>query len=102
MTTIAGQIVGPTTISAASGTIGPFQPPGNRPFNVFIVISAAANVDIQKSYDGTNFYTVVSAEFNGAATFNVSTAVVITETDPAVLYRLNVADNTGTVTGRLG
>jgi hypothetical protein len=102
MATIAGQIIGPTNLTN-TGTVGPFQPPGNRNFNIFVTGTFNAVWEIQKSYDGVTYVTIVSAQFNGSASFNTPAAVVINECDPACLYQVNcTAFTSGPLTVRIG
>lgn len=101
MSTIAGQIVSGTVTSAT--TIGPFQPPGNRPFNVFITGTFVGTVELQRSYDGTTYTTVQPYTLSAIAAFTAPASFMIIEPDPACLYQLNVTDYTsGTITGRMG
>lgn len=102
MSTIAGQIVSGSVGSAT--TIGPFRPPGGlRPFNVFISGTFVGTVELQRSYDGTNYTTVTPPELNAVAAFTYPTTFYIVEPDPACLYQLNVTEWTsGTINGRMG
>lgn len=103
MATIAGQLV-TGTLTTTGDTVGPFQVPGNRNFNVFLGGTWDGQVAIQRSYDGGSTYTTMqNLTLNTLASFTAPTNFIISEPDPAILYRafaLNMIS--GSVSVRFG
>ena len=98
-----------TSVTGTFGETG--QSPSFRPvlrrlgegqFNVSLSGTFVATVALERSFDGTNWFTCSRDSAGTAASWTAPMSVVVEEPEAGVLYRLNcTAFTSGTVTYRM-
>lgn len=86
----------------ATGQSGNFPPKAGRPFNVSVRGTFVGTVQLERSFDGTNWFVASRDSAGTAAAWTAPMSVVVEEPEAGVLYRLNcTAYTSGTITYRM-
>ena len=90
----------------ATGQSASFRPAQTRigrcQFNVSLSGTFSGTVQIERSFDGTNWFVASRDSAGTAATYTAPMSVVVEENEAGVIYRLNcTARASGTITYRI-
>lgn len=86
----------------ATGQSGNFPPKAGRPFNVSVRGTFVGTVQLERSFDGTNWFVASRDSAGTAAAYTAPFSVVVEEPEAGVIYRLNcTAYTSGTITYRM-
>lgn len=95
-------VTGTFTATGQSASFTPASQIRDGMFNVSMSGTFSATVVLQRSFDGTNWFTVSKPDLTDAS-FTAGVSFIVQEVEDGVRYRLNcTAYTSGTVTYRLG